>query len=231
MESSYIYHIDFKIGKVMHDSLIDSNDRPSLSGNEPDVLTSSDSEKTNKSSDVNQSIASLESSSVRLKTAITHPDDVMKTDEKVAQVSSTKSTGVFHWTYSHKREMSTFGVIVLFAFVTGIEYGVILPTVYSYVRKMTDINIYVGLVLSSYSVSGSIAGLIMGKISDVTGKVKILLLISITFEIGGNVLYFVANHIYVVILGRLTAGIGMGFGPPVSYFICRINLLLNRFTR
>ena len=75
--------------------------------------------------------------------------------------------------------------------MTGIEYAVILPTAFEYVKTMTPADIYVGLILSFYSISGSIAGIIMGKISDMTGKVKILLLIATIFEIGGNILYFV----------------------------------------
>jgi MFS family permease len=58
----------------------------------------------------------------------------------------------------------------------------------------------------------------MGKISDMTGKVKILILVATVFEIGGNILYFVSQNIYIVLLGRLIAGVGMGAVPPVSYF-------------
>jgi ceroid-lipofuscinosis MFS transporter 7 len=82
---------------------------------------------------------------------------------------------------------------------------------------MTPIYIYVGLILSSYSISGSIAGVIMGKISDITGKVKILILVSNLFEIGGNILYFVTENIHIVLLGRFIAGVGMGAVPPVGF--------------
>jgi MFS family permease len=85
---------------------------------------------------------------------------------------------------------------------------------------MTKADIYVGLVLSSYSISGSIAGIIMGKISDMTGKVKFLILISAMFEIGGGILYFVAKNINTVLLARLISGVGMGAVPPVSCLIC-----------
>ena len=140
-------------------------------------------------------------------------------DEKEPAVSITHSADFFRWTHGHRRVMLTFGTICLFAFMTGVEYAVILPTAFDYVQTMTSTNIYVGLILSSYSISGSIAGVIMGKISDVTGKVKILILLSNIFEIGGNILYFVTNNIHIVLLGRLIAGVGMGAVPPVrSYF-------------
>jgi hypothetical protein len=145
------------------------------------------------------------------------PADVIEYDDDQKEPSTpvTHSADFFRWTHGHRRVMLTFGTICLFAFMTGVEYAVILPTAFDYVKTMTPVNIYVGLILSSYSISGSIAGVIMGKISDVTGKVKILILVSNIFEIGGNILYFVTNNIHIVLLGRLIAGVGMGAVPPV----------------
>ncbi|CAF0927002.1 unnamed protein product [Didymodactylos carnosus] len=65
------------------------------------------------------------------------------------------------------------------------------------------------------SISGSIAGIILGKISDITKKVKLLILITNVFEIVGNILYFLTNKISIVLLGRLIAGVGMGAVPPI----------------
>ena len=210
----------------MHGSLIDSHHRSSLSSNGPGALSSSehtltDDEHTSKSSNINHPIAP--SSTMNSKKAVVSLDNVFEDDDdddekNVTSSPVTQSTDFFRWTRGHRQVMLTFCTICLFAFMTGIEYAVILPTVFDYVKTMTQANIYVGLVLSFYSISGSIAGLIMGKISDVTGKVKILILISTVFEIGGNILYFVSTNIYVVLLGRLIAGVGMGAVPPVSYF-------------
>lgn len=210
----------------MHGSLIDSHHRLSLTSSVPGVLSSSsvhtltDDEQTKPLSNVNNSFDSL--STMHLKKTTVYIDNVAETtDEKEAQPSISHSTNFFRWTPGYRHVMLTFGTICLFAFMTGVEYAVILPTVYDYVRKLTNANIYVGLILSSYSISGSITGIIMGKISDMTGKVKFLILISAVFEISGNILYFVANNIHIVLLGRLIAGVGMGAVPPVSYLICQ----------
>jgi len=216
----------------MHGSLIDSYHRSSLSSNGPGALSSSehtltDDEHTSKLSNLNHPI--IPSSTINSKKAVVSLDDVVEDDDEKEPIPPvTPPLNFFRWTPGHRHVMLTFCTICLFAFMTGIEYAVILPTAFEYVKTMTSANIYVGLILSFYSISGSIAGIIMGKISDMTGKVKILLLIATIFEIGGNILYFVDTNIHVVLLGRLIAGVGMGAVPPVSLFLISLtNLLIN----
>ncbi|CAF2372324.1 unnamed protein product [Rotaria sp. Silwood2] len=205
----------------MHGSLTGSHRRSSLNHNESDVLSSCehtlpDDQHINKFSNADHHHISSSSTSDK-KNASVHLGDVIEDDEdgKEPTSSITHSADFFRWTHGHRRVMLTFGTICLFGFMTGVEYAVILPTAFDYVKTMTNINVYVGLILSSYSISGSIAGVIMGKISDMTGKVKILILISSIFEIGGNILYFVTNNIHIVLLGRLIAGVGLGAVPPI----------------
>jgi hypothetical protein len=208
----------------MHGSLIDSHRRSSLSIDEADVLSSSSSEHKHSDDEHIKKPVNVErrimmplkidpnNTPVRLDGVIEDDDD-----EKEPTAPVTHSADFFRWTHGHRHVMLTFGTICLFAFMTGVEYAVILPTAFDYVQKMTPIYIYVGLILSSYSISGSIAGVIMGKISDITGKVKILILVSNLFEIGGNILYFVTENIHIVLLGRFIAGVGMGAVPPVGF--------------
>ena len=207
----------------MHGSLIDSHHRSSLSSTGPGALSSSehtltDDEHTSKTLNANHPIVS--STLINSKRTVGYLGEVVEDDddEKEKTIANKQSTDFFRWTHGHRHVMLTFCTICLFAFMTGVEYAVILPTAFDYVQTMTKKNIYVGLILSSYSISGSIAGIIMGKISDMTGKVKILILVSTVFEIGGNILYFVGNNIHLVLLGRFIAGVGMGAVPPVSNF-------------
>ena len=223
-----VYHLDFhpcSSSIPMHGPLIDSHHRSSLSSNGPGVLSSSehtlaDDEQSNKSLHISRTM--LASSTANLKKSSNGLDDVVEDDDdddddaKEPTASVHSPPDFFRWTPGHRRVMLTFCTICLFAFMTGVEYAVILPTAFDYVKTMTPADIYVGLILSSYSISGSIAGIILGKISDITGKVKLIILISNVCEIAGNILYFVTNNIHVVLLGRLIAGVGMGAVPPVS---------------
>lgn len=201
----------------MHSSLIDSHRRSSTASNEPhasssDEQTHADDQPVKKAVHRQHSAGTTETKTHSIHLGEVPEDD---DDDKEVTASVTHSADFFRWTHGHRRVMLTFGTICLFAFMTGVEYAVILPTAFDYVKTMTPVNVYVGLILSSYSISGSIAGVIMGKISDVTGKVKILIIVSNIFEIGGNILYFVTNNIHIVLLGRLIAGVGMGAVPPV----------------
>jgi len=206
---------------MMHGSLIDSHHRFSLNGNGSGTLSSSEHTLTDDEPRHKASTSihpTVPSTTIDLnKSTIACHDDIDETnDEKEPTTTVTHSVNFFRWTPGYRHVMLTFCTICLFAFMTGVEYAVILPTAYDYVKTMTKADIYVGLVLSSYSISGSIAGIIMGKISDMTGKVKFLILISAIFEIGGGILYFVAKNINTVLLARLIAGVGMGAVPPVS---------------
>ncbi|CAF1235078.1 unnamed protein product [Adineta ricciae] len=203
----------------MHGSLIDSHHRSSLSGSGHDGILSSsehtltDDELMNKpSTDVDPSGTSASIHSQKTTRSI----DDTNNNHKTSPMSTTADSGdFFRWTRGHRHVMLTFCTICLFGFMTGVEYAVILPTAFDYVKTMANANIYVGLILSAYSISGSITGIIMGKISDVTGKVKFLILISSLFEIAGNILYFAGGNIQLVLLGRLVAGVGMGAVPPI----------------
>lgn len=205
----------------MHGTLIDSHRRSSLTidrvGSES-IVNSSISLDDSLKKQPNPTLLPNDedqSSANHLK-QVNEEDD--EDEKEVLNTVVTHSADFFRWTHGHRRVMLTFVTICIFAFMTGVEYAVILPTAFDYVKTMTNVNIYVGLILSSYSISGSIAGVIMGKISDVTGKVKLLIIFSNIFEIGGNILYFATNNIHIVLLGRLIAGVGMGAVPPVNLF-------------
>ncbi|CAF0906004.1 unnamed protein product [Adineta ricciae] len=231
-----VYTPDLDTNGGMHGSLLDSHRRSSLSSQDADVVAQSehlisedtcgDTFKTAKRSysplDNNSKTSPIHTPDTTnysdyLKTSPVHLDNVIEEDddEKQPKTPVTHSADFFRWTHGHRRVMLTFGTICLFAFMTGVEYAVILPTAFDYVKTMTPISVYVGLILSFYSVSGAVTGVIMGKISDVTGKVKVLILVSNLFEIGGNILYFVTKNIHIVLLGRLISGVGMGAVPPI----------------
>ncbi|CAF0748194.1 unnamed protein product, partial [Didymodactylos carnosus] len=202
-----------RFNTLMDGSLIDSHHRISLST------------LTNISPDVNNDHEScLSNTNIRTDSVSTNQNGVNYTDNdnyitrnnnSESNSEMSKSSQFFTWRRGHRREMLSYATICFFAFMTGVEYAVILPTAFEYVKKLTNGDIYVGLVLSSYSISGSIAGIILGKISDITKKVKLLILITNVFEIVGNILYFLTSKISIVLLGRFIAGVGMGAVPPI----------------
>jgi MFS family permease len=97
--------------------------------------------------------------------------------------------------------------------VLGIDYAIILPTAWGYISHIMhghDPDFVMGLVLSAFALSGSVAGLIFGCLNDAGVALKRLMLVGLTFMIVGNALYFIGWNIYVIVCSRFVAGVGMG---------------------
>jgi ceroid-lipofuscinosis MFS transporter 7 len=98
--------------------------------------------------------------------------------------------------------------------MTGVEYAVILPTIWDYMHESFNANgIFMGTTISAFSISGVISGLYMGKLSDSINFTKPILLIGNLFEIMGNFIYFVAINKWLLLMSRFISGIGMGVSP------------------
>ncbi|CAF2519633.1 unnamed protein product [Rotaria sp. Silwood2] len=128
-------------------------------------------------------------------------------------------------TPAQRRErLGTLMVIGLIALLIGIDYAIILPTAWGYLNSFGELQhggIVIGGLLAGFALSGSIAGLIFGYLSDIGYSLKQLSIIGIGFKIIGNLLYFVGINFYVVIIARLITGIGMGLVPPTLAEISR----------
>lgn len=99
------------------------------------------------------------------------------------------------------------------SFSSGIDYAIILPTAWGYVNIFMQehyAGFVMGILLSAFALSGAIAGLILGHLNDVGVSLKRLVLFGGVCQVVGNILYFIGINIYVLVLSRLIAGIGMG---------------------
>ncbi|XP_062371574.1 major facilitator superfamily domain-containing protein 8 isoform X2 [Sardina pilchardus] len=83
-----------------------------------------------------------------------------------------------------KKKLSfiTIGLIFL---LSGIEYAVILPTIWRYLQILDAPPFFLGLGLSAFSLSGLLSGPLFGHWSDRTRKTKTILLLANVFEIVG----------------------------------------------
>ncbi|XP_031560106.1 major facilitator superfamily domain-containing protein 8-like [Actinia tenebrosa] len=112
--------------------------------------------------------------------------------------------------------------IGLFFFLAGVEYAVILPTMwmYSHERYGAEPWFY-GVIFAAFSFSSLILSPFFGIWVDFTEKTKSTILFANLFEIGGNILYFVAWSKYWIFAGRLIAGVGAGAGSAIFAQIAR----------
>ncbi|KAM7443952.1 hypothetical protein ABFA07_007328 [Porites harrisoni] len=122
----------------------------------------------------------------------------------------------------NSKKKSTRVCVGLFFLLGGIEYAVILPTLWLYLEHKFDAEPwFFGVVFSAFCFSNLIASPLFGFWVDYTQKTKTAILFANLFEIGGNFLYFIAWSKYWVLGARLVAGIGAGIGGGIFAQIAR----------
>ncbi|KAK3731035.1 hypothetical protein RRG08_066048 [Elysia crispata] len=100
----------------------------------------------------------------------------------------------------------TFSFIFLFG---GVEYAVILPTLWLYLHNTYDPpEFMLGLVLSAYSLAAFLSAPILGRLSDKLRCTKRIFLICCLFQIIGSFLYFVGLSEWLCVASRFISGLG-----------------------
>jgi ceroid-lipofuscinosis MFS transporter 7 len=121
------------------------------------------------------------------------------------------------------KKSSTYVCILLYSFMTGVEYAIILPTIWQYLKEDFHASSwFMGFTLSSFSISGVCSGLLIGKLSDsYIRNTKKIMLITNTFEMIGNFIYFIAFDKWLLVASRFICGIGMGASAMLIAQIAR----------
>ncbi|KAM6948689.1 major facilitator superfamily domain-containing protein 8 [Aplochiton taeniatus] len=122
-----------------------------------------------------------------------------------------------------KRKLTFLTIGSLFL-LSGIEYAVILPTIWRYLQILEAPPYFLGLGLSAFSMSGLLTGPLFGLWSDRTRTTKRIILFSNVFEIVGNFLYFMGYSKWLLLCSRVVAGIGAGAGSSIFGFLTRTTL-------
>lgn len=120
-----------------------------------------------------------------------------------------------------RKKRLTFFTIGLIFLLSGIEYAVILPTIWRYLQTLNAAPYFLGLSLSAFSFSGLLAGPLFGHWSDRTLTTKKIILFANIFEIVGNFMYFMGFSKWLLLSSRLVAGIGTGAGSSIFGFLTR----------
>lgn len=105
----------------------------------------------------------------------------------------------------------------------GVEYAVILPTMWLYLQNTFHTEQYfLGLLLSAFSLTAMLSGPMFGRWSDITRKPKFPMIIGAVFEICGNVMYFMGLSKWFLLAGRLVSGVGAGAESVILAEISRV---------
>ncbi|XP_076007455.1 major facilitator superfamily domain-containing protein 8-like [Genypterus blacodes] len=122
---------------------------------------------------------------------------------------------------NQRKKKSTYFTIGLVFVLSGIEYAVILPTIWRYLQNLDAAPYFLGLALSAFSLSGLLSGPLFGHWSDRTRTTKKIILFANCFEIIGNFMYFMGYSKWVLLSSRLVAGIGTGAGSAIFGLLTR----------
>lgn len=87
-----------------------------------------------------------------------------------------------------------------------------------------------GLVMSSYSLTGVIFGIVLGKLSDSVDKTKAFYLVCIVLSILGHALYFVGINKYGILAARSLSGLALGASPVALAYIAKTTNEKQRIT-
>ncbi|XP_040896496.1 uncharacterized protein mfsd8l1 [Toxotes jaculatrix] len=122
---------------------------------------------------------------------------------------------------NRRKKKLTFFTIGLIFLLSGVEYAVILPTIWRYLQTLDAAPYFLGLALSAFSLSGLLSGPLFGHWSDRTRTTKKIILFANLFEVAGNFMYFMGYSKWLLLSSRLVAGIGTGAGSSIFGFLTR----------
>lgn len=108
-------------------------------------------------------------------------------DTCTATVFSLFFLAVFMCSTCNCKRWATNFTVACFFLAGGVEYSVILPTMFDYLTKQFDGEEWLyGLCLSAFSISNLFMGPLFGFVFDQTHRTKLIVLFANLFEIGGN---------------------------------------------
>ncbi|CAB3998336.1 major facilitator superfamily domain-containing 8-like [Paramuricea clavata] len=114
------------------------------------------------------------------------------------------------WTFKEKRNLTLFAFSTRMFFM-GVEYAVIFPSVWLYLKIFHVDYWYLGLVLSAYNMVGIVSTALVGRLVDMTRKVRFTGFLWNLAEIAGNFIYAMPFWVGLPLIGRMVAGFGEGF--------------------
>ena len=123
-------------------------------------------------------------------------------------------------------------VIHLFMFLSGVEYAVIFPTLWEFLQSLgvnSDETYWLGVCLSSMTITDMLMGLVVGRVMDRGGyKVRNIVMVLNISQIIGASLYMVSWSRYTIMVSRLVSGLGKSITIVFLTDICRSTQLVER---
>ncbi|XP_066915920.1 uncharacterized protein [Clytia hemisphaerica] len=132
------------------------------------------------------------------------------------------NTGLEKWKVQRRRTFLAFCLIIS---INGLECGIALPTLFTYLKenlKTPHLNIWYGLIASSYFITSNIGCLTVSRYADQTKNIRLVLIATCLFVSLGNLIYATSKYAFVLLIGRLMQGFGDSLVSTLSGETMRI---------
>ncbi|XP_053168113.1 uncharacterized protein LOC128352004 isoform X2 [Hemicordylus capensis] len=122
--------------------------------------------------------------------------------------------------YARKKKLTNWTIGLIFL-SSGIEYAVILPTIWAYLQLLDAEPYFLGLCLSAFSFAGLFTGPVFGYWSDRRHQTKAVILFANLFQIVGNFMFFIGGSKWMILSSRLVAGAATGVSASIFSYLAR----------
>lgn len=127
----------------------------------------------------------------------------------------------FELTYQTKRQLTLIG-IALRRFAAGIDYIIILPSVYFYLQSFNMGYYFLGLVIAADSLVAFFVSPLIEKLDEKWQRVRFLGFVANLLQITGSMIYALPLYFYMPLLGRLVSGLGQSFSGALYGEVKRV---------
>ena len=127
----------------------------------------------------------------------------------------------FQLTFQSKRQLTLIGFGIR-RFVVGINYAIVIPSLWFYLESFGAPYYFLGIAIAADAIIGIIVAPVVGKIADITRRIRAIGAITIFLDFVGNIVYALPMHVYMPILGRCVSGIGAGYVSALYGEVARI---------
>lgn len=129
----------------------------------------------------------------------------------------------FQFTFQSKRQLTFIGFAIR-RFVVGINYAIVIPSLWFYLKSFNAPYYYLGLAIAADSLVGVIFAPIVGKIADATRNIRAIGAFACLLDFSGNIVYAIPLHVYMPVIGRCISGIGAGYVSALYGEVSRVTM-------
>lgn len=127
----------------------------------------------------------------------------------------------FQLTFQSKRQLTLIGFGIR-RFIVGINYAIVIPSLWFYLQSFGAPYYFLGIAIAADSLVGVVVSPIVGKIADITRRIRAIGIFTISMDFIGNIVYALPMHVYMPIVGRCISGIGAGYVSALYGEVSRV---------